>query len=118
MTEDSQFGPHRTAPSEAEAESMGGCLTRIAWLLAAPLTLLMLGAVVARNGGGVWAPASLAYWAIVIVALAVRYVDIFRYRGQTMEGTPASRDDWRRYRLRFPLVALLGWAAAIWMGEA
>ena len=102
MSENTEFGPHRTAPSEAETAKMGGCLTRVVWLVAAPLALLMLGAVVARNGGGALSKESIAYWAVVLVALVVRYVDIFRYRGETMEGAPASREDWRRYSLRFP----------------
>lgn len=117
MTEHREFGPHKITPGEAETESMGGCLTRLVWLVAAPLTLLMLGAVVARNGSGAWSAESISYWAVVVVAVAVRYLDIFRYRGETMDGAPASREDWRRYRVRFPVLALAGWSAALFMGE-
>jgi hypothetical protein len=118
MTEHPQLGPHNTTPSEAETENMGGCLNRIVWLLGAPLALLVLGAVVARNGNGVLSAESFAYWLVVPVALAVRYVDIFRYGGATMEGEPASRKDFRQYCLRLPVLALIGWSAAVWMGEA
>jgi len=117
MTERHQFGPYKTIPNEAETANMGGCLTRLVWLVAAPLGLLMLGAVVARDGQGVWSIESGAYWAVVVLALGVRYLDVVRFQGQTVDGKPASKQDWRRYGLRFPLLALAGWAAAIVLGE-
>lgn len=118
MTDRHQLGHHRTTPDEGETENMGGCLTRVVWLVVAPLALLMLGAVVARDGNGVWSPESMAYLAIIVVSLAVRYIDIFRYGGQTLSGQPASREDWRRYRVRFPALALAGLSAALILGAA
>jgi len=117
MTEHSQIGPHRTTPSETETQSMGGCLTRVAWMMAAPLTLLILAAVLARGGRGPWSLESIAYLGVVLATLAVRYLDIFRYGGQTKDGAPASKADWRRYLVGFPAVALVGWGAALFLGE-
>jgi hypothetical protein len=96
---------------------MGGCLTRIAWLIAAPLTLLMLGAIIARDGDGARSSESIAYWAVVALALVVRYLDIFKYAGVTVNGEPASGKDWRRYRLSFPALAVAGWCLALVLGE-
>lgn len=116
MTQHRRSNPRRNIPTEADSESMGGCLTRLGWLMIAPVALVALGAVVARNGSGPWSVESVVYWTVVVVAMAVRYVDIFRFRGETMDGAPASREDWRRYRLRFPALALAGWSAALFVG--
>jgi hypothetical protein len=97
---------------------MSGCLTRVVWLTAAPLSLLLLGVLIARKGNGALSAESIAYWVIVMVALGVRYLDIVRFRGETIDGAPASQQDWRRYRVRLPAVALVAWAAALWIAEA
>jgi hypothetical protein len=89
----------------------------LAWFAAAPLALLMLGALLVRDGRGIGSTESIAYLAVVALGVALRYLDIFRYGGATVQGTPASRDDWHRYRVRFPAIALAGWLAALWLGE-
>ena len=117
MTERPQFRYQQNVPSEAETQGMGGCLTRLAWVMAAPVALLALGVSLARNGSGAWSIESALYWAVVAVAITMRYLDIFRYQGETTQGKPASREDWRRYSLGLPAVALAAWSAALFLGE-
>ena len=109
--------PGRTnVPSETETEPMGGCLTRLGWLIIAPLALAALGITLARNGSGPWAWESLAYWGVVAAALALRYLDVFRLSGDTVSGKPASRKDWQRYAVVLPSLAFAAWGLAVWLG--
>jgi hypothetical protein len=94
---------------------MGGCLTRLAWLVVAPIALLLVGGSIARDGSGPWSIESLLFWAVVVAAVAIRYVDVVRMQGETVKGNPASREDWRRYSVKLSVVALALWSAAVWL---
>ncbi len=115
MTDQPQFRVSST-PDEANTESMGGCVMRLGWLMAAPIALLGLGASLARSGVGPWSFVSAAYWLVVVMAIAARYVDVVRYAGETSSGEPASRQDWRRFSLGMSGGALAGWLLALWVG--
>lgn len=117
MTERSEYrySPHT---SEGETESMGGCLLRLYWLVVAPIALLGLAATLAKSGAGPVSGVSAAYWVVAGGALVVRYLDIFRFQGETVDGKPASRADWRGFALRLVIVAVGVWAAALGIGAA
>lgn len=113
MTEDQSSG--RDSPKiEPEAEGLGGCVTRVAWLMVAPIALMFLGASMAKNGTGAWGLESALYWLVVAAAITIRYFDVVRLGGETVAGKQASRKDWQRYAMGLPAVALAVWLLAIW----
>ncbi|HET8712069.1 MAG TPA: hypothetical protein VFM23_00115 [Gemmatimonadales bacterium] len=50
-----------------------------------------------------------AYWLVVVALAAIRYIDIKRFAGQTVDGTPATMAHFRRYGTRLLLVATGLW---------
>lgn len=117
MTERSEHG-HSPLINEGETEGMGGCMLRLYWLVVAPVALLGLAASLAKTGAGPLSAASAVYWAVAAGALLVRYLDIFRFQGETVDGKPASRADWRGFAIRLVAVAVVLWAAALGVGAA
>lgn len=117
MTERSEHG-YSPRISEGETEGMGGCLLRLYWLVIAPIALLGLAASLAKTGAGPLSKVSVIYWVVAVGALLVRYLDIFRFQGETAAGSPASRADWRGFAIRLTLVAVGVWAVALGIGAA
>jgi hypothetical protein len=54
----------------------------------------------------------IAFWAIVVALIILRYIDITRMNGLTSEGEPASLQHWRRYALLLLLIAGGVWVLA------
>lgn len=106
---------HNKVPAEEETVAMSGCLVRLGWLIVAPLGLLVLGVSLAKNGAGAMSVESILYWLVAAMAVVIRYIDVFRHQGQTLQGKPASDKDWRRYSISLGAVALAGWCAAVWL---
>ena len=101
-----------------ETDGMGGCLVRLCWLIATPMALLGLAASLAKTGDGPASLTSAVYWGVVLAGLATRYLDVFRFKGETAAGKPATRSDWRGFAVRLLVVASVIWAVALGVGEA
>lgn len=84
-----------------------GCLLRLFWMAAGNLALLGLILSIA-NGDGFTLLDGL-YWAVVAALVSTRYVDIVRFGGLTVDGTPATKEHFRRYTAWLALVALALW---------
>lgn len=52
------------------------------------------------------------YWAVVVLVIAMRYVDITRFGGQTAYGEPATRRVWVKYAVGMAVVSAAIWAIA------
>jgi hypothetical protein len=74
--------------------------------------LLLLAAHIAVSRQGFLTGIDLAFWLTVVFLLAVRYVDITGFHGQTATCEPATLTHWRRYAAVVPLLALALWLAA------
>lgn len=100
-------------PSSAEYspqiqyDHMQGCLLRLFWTVVGNLALLaLIYSISTQQGFGLL---DAVYWLVVVALATARYLEITRYRGQTLEGTPATRHHFQRYALWLFLVALALW---------
>jgi len=59
-----------------------------------------------------FAGADWAYWIILGLMIAVRYVDITRLDGETVYGVRATRQDWWRYAGLMVIIGGILWATA------
>jgi hypothetical protein len=103
---------NQDSPAPSGNDSLSGCLVRLAWMLVANICLFVLAVLIAQNRETTFAVADLAYWAVVAAAVAIRYLDIQRFRGQTVTSEPATMAHWRRYVMLFPAAALVVWGIA------
>jgi hypothetical protein len=104
--------------SDAAAQaSMGGCLLRLCWMLAGNAALFGMAAWVSQQQAGSVSLADAAYWGVVVLLIAIRYLDIARFHGMTVEGEPATLAHWRRYAIVLTVVALGGWLLAHALGH-
>jgi hypothetical protein len=101
---------HRREPASAQPEYQDplGCLPRIFWMMIGNLAALMAALKIYLSTG--WSAADAAYWLLVALLVGARYVDIVRFKGQTMDGEPATMAHLKRYVL---LVLVAG--AALWI---
>lgn len=86
-----------------------GCLLRLFWMAIANVGLLVLILSISSQSGFTLLDG--LYWVIVAAGVGARYVDISRFGGLTVDGTPASMTHFRRYAVRLFLVAL-----GLWIG--
>ena len=95
-------------PAQPAYQDPLGCLPRIFWMMLGNLGLLIVALKVYLSAG--WSMADVAYWLIVAMLIGARYVDIARFKGQTIDGGPATMAHLRRYVV---LVLLAG--SAMWV---
>ena len=93
-------------------DSASGCLVRLSWMLIGNVALFISGIFIARHAGGFLSVADAAFWAVVTLMIGVRYLDISRFKGQTVMAGPATMGHWRRYVAIILLAALAGWGLA------
>ena len=101
-------------PTSAQHDA-NGCFVRVFWL-AANLALLVFAVLILRDGRGPLSTPSIAYWVAVASAIGLRYWEVTRFDGATLDGKPASKKHWVRYTTRLLPLALVGWLAALALG--
>ncbi len=90
-----------------------GCLAvvvRVLWLVIGNAALFFLAIRIAQRRA--FSALDVAFWAVVLGLIVVRYIDITRLKGSTKDGEPASLRHWRRYVLSLLLVSGAAWALA------
>lgn len=90
-----------------------GCLPvvlRTLWMAWGNVALFLCAAKVADPA----APAATTVLLFLVAGgvIAIRYIDITRFAGQTAEGEPADLSHWRRYALGVVLVSVSLWGLA------
>lgn len=80
-----------------EPEAIGGVglIVRIIWIMGGNMALFML-AVLAYHKGAL-SGLDVAYWAIVVGLIVIRYIDITRLNGLTSNSERATLAHWRKY---------------------
>jgi hypothetical protein len=74
---------------------------------------LALSAIfIALNAGASLCLADAVFWAAAASMVGIRYLDIARFRGQTVMSEPATMAHWRRYVVVLPAVSLGVWGLA------
>ena len=72
-----------------------GLMIRLVWMLFGNAALARLAVQIAQAGS--FSAVDVAFWAVVVVMVGVRYIDVTRFGGLTAEGEPATLRHWRRY---------------------
>jgi len=105
-------GQQRQSIPESQTEAMGclPALARLAWMMFGNLALGLCAAFVAKGTAPV--VMDVAFFAVAIGLIAVRHVDITKFKGQTADGKPATLADWRRYALMMAVISAGLWAIA------
>lgn len=94
-----------------ENASPGGCLVRLTWLMFGHVALVTFAALILKNDPPLLSVMSVAYWGVVLVIVAARYLDIVHLDGTTADGDPATRRDLHRFSAVTVTVAAVLWAA-------
>lgn len=105
------------AKREELAQTGGGCLLRVFWMLLGNIILAMTAYNIAiLHDSGFAVTASIVIWVTVAAMLGARYLDIKRFRGQTASGEPATMTNWRRYAIALVGIWLVVWIVALVIG--
>jgi len=83
---------------------------RITWLMWGNIALFACAALVAYGTAQGWA--DLLFLLVTGGLIAVRYVDITRFSGETSDGEPATVAHWRRYTVKVMLASATLWIMA------
>lgn len=89
--------------------SATGCLLRIFWMGIGNIILFFCLTYTFHNRVYGLTLVDLGYWLTVVAMIAIRWVDIRAYQGDTVTGEPASLSHWRKYTVRLIVGALVAW---------
>lgn len=105
-------GPQRQTISQPETEPTGclPALLRLTWMMLGNLALILCAAFVAKRTAPV--VMDIAFFAVAGGLIAVRYVDITKFKGQTSEALPATLATWRRYAVLVAIISIGLWGVA------
>ena len=100
---------HQQNSDDARQAGGLGCLIRLAWMLIGTIALMfsLRGVWISRHSGITWH--DYIFWLVIVMMVALRYVDITWMGGQTVKGDPATRAHWRRFALILLLGGLVLW---------
>jgi hypothetical protein len=93
-------------------QSVGGCVVWLGWMAVGNLVLLPLSIFIMREGRWTLSGKDLAFWLVVPAVLALRYIDLTRFGGRQVDGSPAPPGLFKVYALRFVGAWLVVWALA------
>ncbi len=97
---------------KSQSEPMSGLplLLRLSWMAIGNVALFLCAALVAKGTAPV--VIDVAFFAVVVGLILVRYVDVARFNGQTSDGKPATLSHWRRYAVMLTVISIGVWALA------
>lgn len=98
-----------TVSADDSPRQGSGLLVRLGWMVGTTLTMLITGFVILSTPTWTFGVSDAVYWGGALGAVALRYLDIKRYDGETSNGEPATMAHFARYT-----VALVGSAVAFW----
>lgn len=100
-------------PDDESPPDAGGCLSfllRITWMMWGNFALFACAAVVAHGIAPL--TTDVLFLSIAIGVVAVRYLDIMRFGGETADGEPATFAHWRRYAIAMASISFAVWVLA------
>lgn len=98
--------------SADEGKSVGGCVVWLGWMAAGNLVLMTLVIFVMREGRWTLTGKDAIFWGVVAAVLVLRYIDLTRFGGRQVDGSPAPPGLFKLYALRFVGTWLALWAIA------
>ena len=118
--ESSEANPREGAPRRGEGRaitSLSVFAAHLTWFFIGPLALLLLLLRIVEAGTG-WATVlDFVYFAMLAVIEGARWVDQRSGQSTTSTGEPSTWEDFRRWAVVFPLVALAAWIGANLIGN-
>jgi hypothetical protein len=102
----------QSAVDKGRSQSGVGCLVRFLWMAVGNGVLGILLVFIAQRKGFVLGFIDALFALTVLVLIGLRWLDVSRLNGQTVEAEPATLAHWRRYALGLAGVALMCWLAA------
>ncbi len=97
------------AQTSIPQSSAAGCLFRLFWMGIGNIILFFCLTYIFHNRVHGLILVDLGYWLTVVAMVAVRWVDIRSYHGDTVTGEPATLSHWRRYTVLLVVGALIVW---------
>ena len=104
--------PRPIESDSSDGTGLGGLFLRLFWMGGGNFGLLALAILIIQKRILPYRLTDLLFWAIVILLIVARYVDIAYFEGGTSYGEPATMKHWRRYTIWLGLISLAAWAAA------
>jgi len=95
-----------------EGQSVSGCVVWLGWMLGGNLVLLALVLLIMREGRWSLSGKDALFFGVIAVVLALRYVDLTRFGGKQVDGTPAPPGLFKSYAPKFVGTWLALWAVA------
>jgi hypothetical protein len=92
--------------------TFAGCAVRLFWMGAGNLLLAFFAVLLAQRQMLALSFLDLGYWLTAGAMVGVRWLDVSRLHGLTVEGEPATKADWRRYARGLPAVSAGVWVLA------
>ena len=87
--------PTDRIPTPDESQGCLGVLLRLFWMVGGVAILIFAGLdMVLKNHG---ASTIVLYWLTVVAIIVARFVEIRFFRGQTLDGKPATMRHWIRH---------------------
>ncbi len=113
------FGEEKEAvmnqPSSSRPAQKSGCIAlilRTFWLMAGNVVLGIIVIHIIMNRMPPFSIYDLVFGGMVILMIAVRYVDIAYFDGADSYGDPATIQHWRRYAVWLVVISLVVWSFA------
>lgn len=100
------------AQTPVPQNSSAGCLLRLFWMGIGNIILFFCLTYIFHNRVHGLTVVDLCYGLTVVAMVAVRWVDIHSYHGDTVTGEPATLSHWRRYALLICSVGVGAWLLA------
>jgi hypothetical protein len=102
-------------PAESERSNriaVAGLAARLFWMGAGNFGLIVLAIFIGQNKPIPYYLTDLLFWAVVMLLLLARYLDIAHLQGTTVYSEPATMAHWRRYAMGLVVLAVVVWAGA------
>ena len=100
---------HAPKTGEVGPQSLPGCLVRLGWMGGGHVVLIILTLSILREDDWTLTLKDALFWLVVAAMIAVRHIDMVRFRGTTGDGEPTTLRHVKRYT-----IALLGLAGLMW----
>ncbi len=78
-------------------QTPAGVLLRVFWRVVGNIVVYVAWVMMVLTTAPLPSMLDAVVWLTVLLMLVARRVDIVRYSGRTMDGEPATLEDWRRY---------------------
>ena len=108
----------KESPSSQSPEQVGcmGFILRSLWLMVGNVGLAVVALFIILNHPPIFSLYDLLFWAIVVLLIIVRYIDIAYFHGGDQYGDPATMKHWRKYAVLLPAISLVMWSLSHGIG--